>query len=47
MRTKMRAIWQKITDTKKLDDDTMAELDKAIAEFQQAYASQKQSAQPG
>jgi F-type H+-transporting ATPase subunit alpha len=31
----------KLNDTKKLDDDTAAELDKAIAEFQQVYANQK------
>ena len=41
MRTTKHTLWQKITDTKKLDDDAMAELDKAIAEFQQAYASKK------
>jgi F-type H+-transporting ATPase subunit alpha len=43
MRAAKHTLWQKITDTKKLDDDVMAELDKALAEFQQAYASKKQS----
>jgi F-type H+-transporting ATPase subunit alpha len=41
MRERKNAVWQKITDTKKLDDATAAELDKAIAEFQQVYAAQK------
>lgn len=36
-----RSLLKKLNDTKKLDDDTAAELDKAIAEFQQVYANQK------
>ena len=36
-----QSFWQKLQDTKKLDEDAAAELDKAIAEFQQVYASQK------
>ncbi len=33
-----RSIWQKITDTKDLDDETAAELDAALEEFQKLYA---------
>jgi F-type H+-transporting ATPase subunit alpha len=41
---KKSAVWQKITDTKKLDDETTAEIEKAIAEFKQVFASQKKTA---
>jgi len=40
---KKSAVWQKITDTKKLDDETTAEIEKAIAEFK-LFASQKKTA---
>ena len=39
-----KALWQKITDTKKLDDDSAAEVEKAIAEFQGRYAPKKETA---
>jgi F-type H+-transporting ATPase subunit alpha len=33
-----RDLWQKITDTRQMDNDTAAEVDKAIAEFQGVFA---------
>ena len=36
-------LWQKITDTKQLDAESAAELDKAIAEFQKIYGSKQQA----
>ncbi len=38
---KKQAFWQKLAETKKLDDEATAELEKVIAEFQQVYTSQK------
>jgi len=35
------AVWQRIADTCKLDDDTAAHLDRAMAEFQDYYAEHK------
>jgi len=36
-----RSLWQKITDTRQLDDQTAAAIDEAIEEFQRRYAAQK------
>jgi len=36
-----RSLWQKITDTRQLDDQTAAAIDEAIQEFQRRYAAQK------
>jgi F-type H+-transporting ATPase subunit alpha len=36
-----KELWQKITDTRGLDDDSAKALDQAIAEFQQRYAGTK------
>ncbi len=36
-------LWQKITDTRELDDPTAAQLDEALTEFQKTYAQQKQA----
>ncbi|MEE8451939.1 MAG: F0F1 ATP synthase subunit alpha, partial [Thermoguttaceae bacterium] len=38
-----KPMWQKITDTKQLDDDSIAELEKALAEFQEIFADRIQS----
>ncbi len=38
-----RPLWQKITDSKKLDDDSAAKVEKAIAEFQGRYAAKKET----
>jgi F-type H+-transporting ATPase subunit alpha len=38
-----KAIWQKITDTKQLDNDTAAALNKAIEEFQKRYAGKQET----
>jgi F-type H+-transporting ATPase subunit alpha len=35
-----KPLWQKITDTKQIDDATTAEIESAIAEFQKRYAAQ-------
>jgi F-type H+/Na+-transporting ATPase subunit alpha len=35
-----KALWQKITDTKQLDDASAAEIESAIAEFQKRFAAQ-------
>jgi F-type H+-transporting ATPase subunit alpha len=39
-----KSTWQKITDSKQLADQTAAELDRALAEFQKAYAGTKEPA---
>jgi F-type H+-transporting ATPase subunit alpha len=44
VREKKQAFWQKLVESKKLDDASTAELEKVIAEFQQVYASQKKHA---
>jgi F-type H+-transporting ATPase subunit alpha len=44
IREQQKTIWQKITDTRQLDDQTAAELDRAVAEFHKLYAQQKQPA---
>jgi F-type H+-transporting ATPase subunit alpha len=44
VREKRQAIWQKITDTRNLDDDTMAKLKDALTEYQKEYAAKKQPA---
>ena len=38
-----KPLWQKITDSKKLDDDSAAKVEKAIAEFQGRYAAKKET----
>jgi F-type H+/Na+-transporting ATPase subunit alpha len=37
-----KAIWQKIAETKQIDDAAMAEVEAAIAEFQKQYAGKKE-----
>ena len=37
-------LWQKITDSHKLDDESLAEMDRAIAEYQGQYAGKKETA---
>ena len=37
-------LWQKITDTRQLDADAAAELDRALAEFQQVFAGTQEKA---
>ena len=44
VRERRRPLWQKITDTKKFDGETEAELEQAIAEFQAQYAQQRSTA---
>ncbi len=36
-----QALWQRITDTRQLDDECTAQLDRALAEFQKWYAEAK------
>jgi F-type H+-transporting ATPase subunit alpha len=43
IRDEKQALWQKITDTRKLDDDSAAAVDRAIAEFQGRYAGKKET----
>jgi len=43
IRAEKKPLWQKITDTQKLDDASAKELDAAIAEFQGRYAGKKES----
>ncbi|MCE5303133.1 MAG: F0F1 ATP synthase subunit alpha [Planctomycetaceae bacterium] len=38
-----KPLWQKITDTKKMDDVVKQQLDEAIAEFQKRYAGKKET----
>ncbi len=42
--TEKHAIWQQITDTKRLDDDTLGHLTQAMVEYQKRYAAGKQPA---
>jgi F-type H+-transporting ATPase subunit alpha len=44
MHEEHQPLWQKITDTRQLDDQTAAELDRALAEFQKIYAGTKEPA---
>jgi F0F1-type ATP synthase alpha subunit len=43
IREKKQDLWQKITDTRQLDDDSAAAVDRAIAEFQGRYAGAKET----
>jgi len=36
-------LWQKITDTKQLDDAAATAVDQAIAEFQKRYGGKKET----
>lgn len=38
-----KPLWQKITDSKKMDDATASEVDQAIADFQKRFAGKKES----
>jgi len=40
VREERKQLWQKITDTKQLDDSSAAEVEAAIAEFQKRFAVQ-------
>jgi F-type H+/Na+-transporting ATPase subunit alpha len=42
IREERRAVWQKITDSRQMDADTAAALEKAIGEFQERYAGKKE-----
>jgi len=37
-----QSLWRKINDTRQLDDDTLSQIEKAIAEFQASFAGQRQ-----
>jgi len=39
VREEKRTVWQKITDSRQLDDESAAAVDQAIAEFQERYAA--------
>jgi F-type H+/Na+-transporting ATPase subunit alpha len=39
---KKQPLWQRITDTRQLDGDSAAEIDQALAEFQESYVGQKE-----
>jgi F-type H+/Na+-transporting ATPase subunit alpha len=41
--TEKKTLWQKITDTKQMDDASAKEVDKAIAEFQGRYGVKKET----
>ena len=41
--TQKKAIWQKITDTRQMDDATMQEVDQAIGEFPKMFAGEKET----
>jgi F-type H+-transporting ATPase subunit alpha len=43
-RNQKQALWQKITDTKNLDDDAMSAVSAAMSEYQKQYAGRKQPA---
>jgi F-type H+-transporting ATPase subunit alpha len=43
IRDEKQALWQKITDTRKLDDDSAAAVEQAIGEFQGRYAGTKET----
>ena len=40
--TEKHAIWQQISDTKRLDDETLGHLTQALVEYQKRHAAQKQ-----
>jgi F-type H+/Na+-transporting ATPase subunit alpha len=40
-REERAAAWQKITDTRKIDDEAIAAIEQAIAEFQQRQGGKK------
>jgi F-type H+-transporting ATPase subunit alpha len=44
IRDTKKALWDKVTESRDLDKAAMAELDQAIAEYQQVYAQQKKPA---
>jgi F-type H+-transporting ATPase subunit alpha len=44
VREKKKALWDKITESRDLDKAAAAELDQALAEYQQVYAKQKKPA---
>jgi len=44
MRNQKQALWQKITDTKNLDDDAMSAVSAAMNEYHKQYAGRKQPA---
>jgi len=44
LREKKKALWDKVTESRDLDKAAMAELDQALAEYQQVYAQQKKPA---
>ncbi len=43
IRDEKKELWQKITDTRQLDDAAAADLDQAIGEFQKRYAGAKET----
>ena len=43
VRDEKKSLWQKITDTRQLDDASAAAVDQAIAEFQRRYARTKET----
>ena len=43
MRQRQSELWQKLDQSKALDDETVAQIDAAIAEFQQQYAGTKET----
>ncbi len=43
VRDEKKSLWQKITDSRQLDDAAAAGIDQAIAEFQKRYAGKKES----
>ncbi len=44
VRDRKQALWQKITDTRSLDDQMLEELKNCLAEYQKEYAAQKHTA---
>jgi len=44
VREQKRSIWQRITETRSLDDQTAAQLNEALAEFQQIHAGKREPA---
>ena len=43
-REKKREIWQKITDSGKLDDESIAQIDEALAQFKEVFAPKRKEA---
>jgi len=41
IRERKQDLWQRITETRQVDDQSAAQLEKAVAEFQKLYASQR------